>query len=83
MEADAKSLESMYERRCKNLSNAAVHWKDQTRNLIEKFYSSLQTLKLEHTNNKVEYDNQVRVLENEFHNQISQILSKHEEVFCF
>ena len=63
---EAGALKAHYERRCKMLSDLAMHWKDQTTILYEKFSSSLEVLKGEHEKYKADSTEEIRRLKMDY-----------------
>ena len=77
---EADALNGMYERRCKNLSEAAIHWKKQARELLDTFYDSLQGMKSEYVVSKQEFGSHLREIKAKFKKQFEDLFTKHGEV---
>jgi len=80
---EASALKIHYERRCKMLSDLAMHWKEQTTLLYEKFSNSLAVLKNEHEKFKNDSNEEIRKLKHDFNMEIEANSKRYIEVFFY
>ncbi len=74
------ALKGQYERRCKLLGDAAMHWKGQTTTLYNKFTESLAMLKQEQERYKTETDEEMRRLRADYNRELDSANRKHIDV---
>ena len=77
----ANALQGHYDRRCKVLSDVAMHWKEQTRALYDKFSSALALLKQEHEKCRLESIDEIKKLKVDYERDLGLAKAQHLEVF--
>ncbi len=77
---EANALHDHYERRCKVLSDVAMHWKEQTRLLYEKYSIALGVLKREHEKYLDESSDEIKKLRLDYERDLGIAKAKHLEV---
>ncbi len=77
---EGEALKAHYERRCKLLSDAALHWKSQTTTLYNKFASSLAMLREEHDKYRADTDAEMRKLKVDYDREVDAVNRKYIDV---
>ncbi len=77
---ESEALKVHYERRCKMLSDLAMHWKEQTTILYEKFSNSLAVLKQEQEKYKGDSAEEIKRLKADYEREVAAAEKRFTEV---